>query len=44
MPIDDVFLVEFLDLLGRDGGQWLCLYPLSQVVNGHNEELYLSFC
>jgi len=39
----DVFPYKLLDLLCCDCGQWFSLYPLCEIINTNDEELYLSF-
>jgi len=39
----NIFPNELLDLLGRDRGQQLGLYPFGEIVNGYNQEFHLPF-
>ena len=41
---DDALLDEVTDILLRNGCQWFCFYPFSEVVDPHNKELELSHC
>lgn len=44
MPTNDVLPAKLLNLLGRDGDQWFCIYPFSKIIYEYDEKLDLPLC